>query len=164
MISNPSTSNNPEARTCLNLLDTQQMELRFPPRTFLSLSKARTPASSQNLPFSTRETEPMKPSKQCIQHLLVRPFGPCFPVPFVLLLRTSLAPVPCTHFWKQCAQLTAPTADAPDAPAEKFIFSKNRAACQGCERGRQSSPLMIRLLPPQARDPEGGGRAGGPGL
>lgn len=49
-----------------------------------------------------------------------------------------------------------------DAPAEKFIFQE-QGRSPGLRVRRQSSPLMIRLLPPQARDPEGGGRAAGPG-
>lgn len=32
----------------------------------------------------------------------------------------------------------------------------NSAACQGCECGLQSSPLMMWPPPPEAKDPEGG--------
>ena len=76
--------------------------------------------------------------------------------------RRPPCPAPCTHFWKQCAA-DSTHCGCTRTPPQKNSFSKNRAACQGCECGRQSSPLMMRLLPPQARDPEGGGRTGGPG-
>lgn len=82
--------------------------------------------------------------------------------PSLSLLSAPPAPAPCTHFWKQCAA-DSTHCGCTRTPPQKNSFSKNRAACQGCECGRQSSPLMIRLLPPQASDPEGGGRAGGPG-